>query len=274
MRIGFIGAGNMAQAIFRGLLQNHLVEPDNLYVSDVLPDLLTRLREELGVQIAKDNQTLVQSVELVILAVKPVYADAVLLDVAPVFAHQSLISIVSGFTTERLAALLPPGTPVIRVMPNTPALVGEGATLLCAEHSLSDATFARMERMFRSIGRTYLLEERLFDIGTAVSGCGPAFFFAIQEAIADAGVLHGLPRALAYQLTAQTMQGAGKMLAETGNHPGALKDAVCSPGGTTIQGIYAFEQSAGRAACMNAVHRAYEATVHQRDAEDRQKSKA
>lgn len=263
MKIGFIGAGNMAQAIFRGMLKAGVAAPNEIYVSDVLPELCDALSKELGVQAAPDNPSLVCSVDMVVLAVKPVFAAHAIAGITGDIGAKPMISIVGSFTFPHLVELFPEGAHLLRVMPNTPAMVGEGNTLLCQPHTLTEAEYGFAVRMFEAVGTTVALEERLFDAATALSGCGPAFLYIVQEAMADAGVSLGLPRAMAYQLCAQTMLGAGKTLRDSGKIPGALKDAVCSPGGTTIPGVLAMEEAGGRNAMIQAVLASYRAMKEQ-----------
>ncbi|MDR3050992.1 MAG: pyrroline-5-carboxylate reductase [Oscillospiraceae bacterium] len=260
-KLGFIGAGNMAQAIFRRLLQTGTVAPQDLYISDVLPELTASLAGELGLGVAPGNRSLAEIADVVVLAVKPVFCRDVLADIRDALGEKPLLSIVSGWTLPMLQAALQPGVRLLCVMPNTPAMVGEGMTLLGTPHTLDGADFARARALFEAVGTVAVVEDRLFAAAGCISGCGPAFIYQCVEAMGDAGVLHGLPRTLAYQLAAQTVLGAGKMALQSGSHPAALKDAVCSPGGTTIRGIYAMEKAGVRAALMDAVSAAYEKTT-------------
>ncbi len=255
--VGFIGAGNMAQALFRRLLVQEFIAPGALYLSDVQRGLIEGLSSELGVQPARDNPALVQEADFIVLAVKPVYCAGVLREIRDVLGEKPLLSIVSGWTLDMLQAELAPGAHLLRVMPNTPAMVGEGMTLLGVAHTLSSEEFAFASALFGAVGTVLTLEDRLFDAATCISGCGPAFLYQIIEALGDAGVMRGLPRVMAYQLAAQTMVGAGRMMLESGRHPAELKDAVCSPGGTTIMGVYEMEKSGVRAAMIDAVNAAY-----------------
>lgn len=243
----------MAQAIFRCVLTKAVFTASSIYVSDIQPALTQRLSAEYDIQIAKDNIELVGKVDAIILAVKPRYCESVLQEIKGEVGEKPIFSIVSGWTIDMLQSCLQAGVHVLRVMPNTPAMVGEGMTLLGASHTLSSEEFDFSQAFFATIGKVMVLEDALFNIATCISGCGPAFMFQIIEALADAGVMHGLPRVTAYQLASQMMMGAGKMAKESGEHPAKLKDAVCSPGGTTIMGIYEMEKAGVRAAMMNAV---------------------
>ena len=256
-KIGFIGAGNMAQAIFRRLLALRLIEPAALFVSDVLPDLTGSLSAELGLGVCEDNPALVREADVVVLAVKPIYCASVLREIRQALEQKPLLSIVTGWSLDMLRDALLPDAHVLRVVPNTPAMVGEGTTLFGKTHTLSDAEFACANDLFASVGDVLVLEDRLLDVATCISSCGPAFMYQIIEALGDAGVMYGLPRLLSYRMASQMMAGAGKMALESGRHPGELKDAVCSPGGTTIMGIYELEKAGVHVAMIDAVSAAY-----------------
>lgn len=256
-KIGFIGAGNMAQAIFRRLLMQSFVEPASLYISDVLPDLTERLSVELGLRVCSDNRSLVREADVVVLAIKPIYCAGVLQEIREALEQKPLLSIVTGWTLDMLLDALPPNAHVLRVVPNTPAMVGEGLTLFGKTTTLSDEEFSYASDLFASVGEVLALEDRLIDVATCISSCGPAFMYQIIEALGDAGVMYGLPRLLSYQMASQMLVGAGKMALESGRHPGELKDAVCSPGGTTIMGIYELEKAGVHVAMIDAVSAAY-----------------
>ncbi len=251
--IGFIGAGNMAQAIFRRLLAQGFVAPENLIISDVSPGLPRALADELKLKIARDNVELVQRADVIVLAVKPIYCASVLEEIKPHVGHKPVLSIVSSWTLGMLQDGLGTAAHILRVMPNTPAMVGEGMTLLGREHTLTGEEFDNAKALFDTVGSVAVLEERLFNAATCISGCGPAFIYQVIEALGDAGVMHGLPRVQAYQLASQMVLGAGKMVRDTGMHPGALKDAVCSPGGTTILGVHVLDKAGIRGTFADAV---------------------
>jgi pyrroline-5-carboxylate reductase len=195
---------------------------------------------------------LIRGCNAVILAIKPNISDAVLDDIGASAVGKIILSIVTGLTTDALLRELP-GAAVARIMPNTPALVGEGVIAFSRAHTLDEKTFAWASDLFSSLGRVYLVGENDMEAVTGVSGSGPAYAFIMIEAMADAGVRMGLPRALAYELAAQTLVGAGRMVLESERNPAALKDSVCSPGGTTIEAVYALEKGGFRAAVMDAV---------------------
>lgn len=253
MKIGFIGVGNMGEAILRGALHSSIVLPENIWAYDIDVNKLNRLQEELKIHITIFLSELLENADLLLLAVKPHICPSVLADIAPLMAGKALISIAAGWSQARLAAALPKSARLLRVMPNTPALVGCGMSVFEAGNTLEKAEMDFATRLFSSIGRTAEVESRLMDAVTAVSGSGPAYAYLFLESLADGGVREGLPRALAYELAAQTVLGSAQMVLETGEHPGKLKDNVCSPGGTTIEAVAALEANGLRAAVMAAV---------------------
>lgn len=260
MKLGFIGAGNMGSAIINGILNQHALEPDSLYVSRKHPEKSTELAQK-GVHIMQDNVSLAESVDCILLAVKPVYAADVLREIHDMLVGKFVISIVAGWTFDMLKDALPETARFVRVMPNTPLAVGEGMSLISSLCTCTDEEFAFTERIFAAAGKVAVVEDHIYTPANGISGCGPAFVYAFIEAMADGGVRYGVPRALAYELAAQTLVGAARMVLETGEHPGKLKDAVCSPGGTTIEGMYALEKGGMRAAVMDAVGATAEKTM-------------
>lgn len=252
MKLGFIGAGNMGSAIIKGILEKGCVQPNEIYISRKHPQLSCDMAQ-IGVHIMPDNKSLAEAVECVVLAVKPVYIPQVLNEVYDVLKGKFVISIAAGYTYDMLREKLPESTRFIRVMPNTPLAVGEGMSLISALYTCTEEEFAFTKSIFESAGKVAVVEDHIYTPANGISGCGPAFVYAFIEAMADGGVRYGVPRALAYELAAQTLIGAAKMVLETGEHPGKLKDAVCSPGGTTIEGIYALEKGGMRAAVMDAI---------------------
>ena len=260
MKLGFIGAGNMGSAIIKGILSRQCLPADALFISRKHPEKSDALARQ-GVHIMPDNTSLVQAVDCVVLAVKPVYVPEVLSEVHEALQGKFVISIVAGWTYEMLCEALPPTARFVRVMPNTPLAVGEGMTLLSSRYTCTPEEFAFAQTIFAAAGKVAVVEDRVFTPANGISGCGPAFVYAFLEAMADGGVSYGVPHALAYELAAQTIIGAAKMVQETGEHPGALKDAVCSPGGTTIEGMYALEKGGMRAAVIDAVGATVEKTL-------------
>jgi pyrroline-5-carboxylate reductase len=255
--IGFLGAGNMAEAIIRGLLEGTGAAPDRIWASVPKQERADMLGQRYGIRVTTDNTELVANVQILVLAVKPQIMDRVLLEVGKKVAKDALvISIAAGISTEAIETRLSPGTHVIRAMPNTPALVRSGATALSPGAHATDEDLAAARFIFDAVGISLVLDESQLDAVTGLSGSGPAYVFLILEAFADAGVKVGLSRRDAQQLAAQTMMGASKMLLETNEHPGRLKDMVTSPGGTAIVGLHTLEQGGLRTTLINAVESA------------------
>lgn len=259
MKVGFIGAGNMGGAIIAGLLRQGDIAPDLIYVSRKHPDRSAAFAEK-GIHVLCDNIKLVNEVDCVVLAVKPVYLPDVLQEVYKALEGKFVVSIVAGWTFDMLQKSLPKSARFVRVMPNTPLAVGEGVSLMSNRYTCTDEEFGFVRSMFEAAGSVVVVDDSTYTPANAISGCGPAFVYEFIEALADGGVRYGVPRALAYELAAKTLIGAAKMVLETGEHPGKLKDAVCSPGGTTIEGIFALERGGMRAAVMDAVGATVEKT--------------
>jgi pyrroline-5-carboxylate reductase len=255
--VGFLGAGNMGEALIKGLLAAKLVPAKAIFATDVRPERLKELDRQYGIQVSSDNAELVRSADIVILAVKPQIMDAVASEIAPVVTRRKLlISIAAGVATEKIRARLPRDSRLIRVMPNTPALVLEGATAIAKADGLEPDDLDVAREIFAAVGRVVVLGEELIDAVTGLSGSGPAYVAVVIESLADGGVRMGLDRSTAMTLATQTVLGAAKLLLETGLHPGALKDMVSSPGGTTIAGIAALEEGGLRTTFIKAVERA------------------
>src|SRR5579859_2360880 len=252
--IAFLGAGQMAEAFVRGVLRAELLGPADVWVSDVRPGRAEQLARDFGVNPATSNLEAVGHADLILLSVKPQDVPGLLDEVGADVRHDHLvISIAAGVTLNTLERRLPHHPPVIRVMPNTPALVQTGMAVLAPGTRATDEHTATALRLFGALGRAIVLPERHLDAVTALSGSGPAFLAVVAEALSDAGVRVGLPRDVAHLLAAQTMLGTGRMLADTGLHPALLKDAVASPGGTSIAGIHALERGGIRAVIMDAI---------------------
>lgn len=253
-KITFVGAGNMASAIIAGLLRADPSRAARITAVDVAQSTLDRMRDAHGVNTSTSTSEGVAGASVIVLAVKPQVVGAVLPQIAAAIAPDALvISIVAGCSCATLEAGLPSGTRVVRTMPNTPALVGQGATALAAGANATAADLSDTNELFAAVGLTVTVPERSLDAVTAVSGSGPAYVFLFMEALADGGVREGLPRDVALRLAAQTVLGAATMMLETGTHPGVLKDQVTSPGGTTIAAIEALESRAFRGTVMSAV---------------------
>lgn len=247
----------MAGALIEGLLSAGVYTPERITATDVRPERLVELSTRLGIETLTDNAEAARGADVVVLAIKPQVFAAALPEVAAGLRSDALVvSIAAGVSIASIERRLPPGARVVRTMPNTPALVDAGATAVAAGTHATAADVALVRRIFDSVGLTVALDEKLIDAVTGLSGSGPAYVFVVIEALSDAGVHVGLPRDTAAALAAQTVYGAAKLLIETGEHPGKLKDMVTSPGGTTIAGLRALEAGALRSALMEAVDRA------------------
>jgi pyrroline-5-carboxylate reductase len=258
-RLGFLGAGNMAAALVGGLVHGKVLPSDRILVSDVKAERLEQLGREFGVRTTLDNHQLLRESDVVVLAVKPQVIDRVLTEVGgDVRGDQLVVSVAAGVPIDALEFRLPPGSRVVRAMPNTPATVQAGATAVAggAHASADDLRVAR--ELFEAVGRVVVLDEALLDAVTGLSGSGPAYVMLIIEALADGGVKVGLHRDTALLLAAQTVFGSAKLLLETGEHPGRLKDMVTSPGGTAIAGLHTLESGALRKTLIDAVETATE----------------
>jgi pyrroline-5-carboxylate reductase len=252
-RIGFIGGGNMAEAIIKGLLSGG-VPIASLAVAEPSQARAALLTERYGIRICTDNAALCQASDTVILAVKPQMCGAALKGISDAFPDAKLvISVMAGIKSSAVEAMLGSGTRVVRVMPNTPALVLAGASALARGAFATDEDLALTRKIFDLVGTTCLVEEKLLDAVTGLSGSGPAYVLTFIEAMSDAGVKHGLSREVATALAAQTVYGTAKLLLETHEHPAVLRGNVTSPGGTTIAGMHSLERDGFRAATMNAV---------------------
>ena len=252
-KIGFIGAGLMAEALVDGMLSAGVLSPESLFASDPSEERRRLFEQRIGENVFTSNLELVSAVDVVVLAVKPQVLPAVCMEVAPYVGEgQVVVSIAPGITLQHLAESLPKGR-LVRVMPNAPALVREGASAFCTGRGATAADEGLVEEMLSCVGVCVRVEERLMDAVTGLSGSGPAFVYLAIEALSDGGVKMGLPRAVASRLAAQTVLGAARMVLSTGKHPGELKDQVATPGGTTIEGIHALEKAGVRTAFMDAV---------------------
>lgn len=255
--IGFIGAGNMAEAIIKGLISRGVVLSERVLASDVLAERRAYIADTYRVGVEEDNRLLVDKADVLVLAVKPQVTGPVLeFAGAGMGPGKLLVSIVAGVSVAAIAALVAPGTRIIRTIPNTPLMVMAGAVAIAADSPALPTDFELARRIFDACGRTVMIEEKLMDAATGLSGSGPAYVFLMIEALADGGVKAGLTREVALTLAAQTLLGAARLCLTSGRHPGELKDMVTSPGGTTIAGIHALEIGGVRAALMNAVEAA------------------
>ena len=256
---GFLGTGNMGGALARAVRRT--VPGDRILLSNRTVEKAERLAGELGCR-AMDNLTLARQADFLFLGVKPQMMEGLLTEIAPVLAERQsgfvLVTMAAGLPMARIQEMAGGAYPVIRIMPNTPAAIGEGMILYTCGEGVADADVSLFLSALSGAGRLSPLPEKLLDAGSAVSGSGPAFVDLFLEALADGGVACGLPRAQALELAAQMTVGAARLVLETGRHPGVLKDAVCSPAGTTIQGVRALEAGGFRSAVMEAVIATYE----------------
>ncbi len=256
-RIGMLGAGNMAGALIRGLLASKSVSADQIVASDVRADHLKELETKYGIKTFSDNRQLAAASNLVVLAVKPQVIDRVLDQMADAFGPDTLlVSIAAGVPIGSLEARLPPHVRVVRAMPNTAAIALAGATGIAPGSRATQQDIDVTQALFAAVGRSVVLDESLIDAVTGLSGSGPAYIMVIIEALADGGVKVGLHRDTALLLAAQTVYGSAKLLLETGEHPGRLKDMVTSPGGTAIAGLHTLESGGIRRTLIDAVEAA------------------
>lgn len=255
--IGFLGAGQMATALAKGWLTTGLLDTARSLASDPVPAARVKFQTSTGVRAVDSNAEVLAATDVIILAVKPQTMNAALAEVRSSLSEKKLVvSIAAGITLKQLAEQLGSNTRIVRVMPNTPCLVGASASGFAAGPAATSADADLVAMLFNSVGKAYAVPEQLLDAVTGLSGSGPAFVYVMIEALADGGVRMGLPRDIALALAAQTVLGSAKMVLETGTHPAALKDAVASPAGTTIAGLHALERAGVRAGLMDAVEAA------------------
>ena len=254
--ISFVGGGRMAEALISGVLSSEGYKAEQIYVADPDTARLDHLKKRYAVQITVANHEAVVSGDVVVLAVKPQVTAEVLTEIGGVLAKRLVISIVAGVRLRRIIEACGPQARVLRAMPNTPAMVGEGMTALAIGPGVGEHEVACARQIFESVGRVVPVDERFMDAVTGLSGSGPAYVFLMIEAMADGGVKMGLPRETASLLAAQTVLGAARMVLETAQHPARLRDEVASPGGTTIAGLHRLEQGGLRGLLMDAVEAA------------------
>jgi pyrroline-5-carboxylate reductase len=261
-KIGFVGAGNMAGALIKGLLHSGTVGASHIQASDVREERLAELTAEHGITTTKDNAELAAWADVIVLAVKPQVIDKVMVPVArTIKPHALVVSIAAGVPIESIESRLPANTRVIRTMPNTAAIALAGATAIAPGTHASEEDLALARTLFEATGRVVVLDETLLDAVTGLSGSGPAYVMLMIEALADGGVKVGLHRETALLLAAQTVYGSAKLLLETGEHPGRLKDMVTSPGGTAIAGLHTLEAGGLRTTLIDAVENATRRSV-------------
>ena len=254
MKIGFIGLGSMAKAIIGGMLDNQIVKPEDIIGTAKTKETMEAVRKAYGIQVRDTNEAVAEESEVLFLAVKPQFMEEVIHEIHDCLLHDPLIiSIAAGKTMAWIEERFGCKIMLVRCMPITPALVGAGCTGVCVNGQASKAETQYCIKLMESFGKAMLVPERLMDAVGAVSGSSPAYVFMFIEAMADAAVAAGMPRTQAYQFAAQAVYGSAKLVLESGKHPGELKDMVCSPGGTTIQGVRVLEERGMRGAVMDAL---------------------
>ncbi|MDC7223153.1 MAG: pyrroline-5-carboxylate reductase [Spirochaetales bacterium] len=253
--IGFIGTGNMGSAMLGGIIKSGLCPASEILISDASPEALKRTAAEWpGIGTTGDNEEVIRKADILILAVKPHIYPIVLKEAAPLISTETLVvTIAAGVTLEKMTGWLSEEHKIIRTMPNTPALVGEGMTALCPNGNVTERDLDRIKEIFSSFGKWEVLPESQINGFTSLCGSSPAWIFMMIEALADGAVLEGLPRAKAYTMASQAVLGSAKMVLETGKVPAELKDMVCSPGGTTIEAVSELESHGFRSALIEAV---------------------
>lgn len=255
-KIGFVGSGNMAHAIIRGIITSEVVSGDQLYVFDVDKEKLEMMLTNYGVQPAQSNVELAQNCDLIILAVKPNICEAVIKEMLPCLdGHQMIASIAAGWSTEKLRTVSEHKAKIIKIMPNTPAMVGAGVMVFSKDNDLSEEELENVKQIFSANGMVVMLEEEKMYATTGISGTIPACVSMYIEALADGGVMNGLPRDFALKVAAQAVMGSAKMVLESGKHPAILKEQVCTPGGTTIEAVCALEEEGFRGTVIRACNR-------------------
>lgn len=254
MKIGFIGLGNMADAMISGMLQKNIVKAEDIIGTAKTSATREKMADRYSIGIKNTNIEVAEAADILVLAVKPQFLSEVIAEIKDaVSAERVIISIAAGKTIAWLEEAFGRQMKIVRCMPNTPALVGEGCTGICVNDRVSEKEKNDSVQLMESFGKAHLIPERLMDALGALSGSSPAYVFMFIEAMADAGVAAGIPRKQAYELAAQAVYGSAKLVLESGKHPGELKDMVCSPGGTTIQGVRVLEEQNMRGAVIDAL---------------------
>ena len=253
MKIGFIGCGNMATAMIKGILDSGKVAADHMTASAHSEKTREKIKNELGICVSQTNTDVVSFADVVFLAVKPQYYEEVIEEIRnDIRTNQIIVTIAPGKTLAWLGEKLGSEVKIIRTMPNTPAMVKEGMMGMCRNHLVTEEEMRQVKEICESFGKAEEVPESLIDVVVGVSGSSPAYVFMFIEAMADAAVADGMPRAQAYKFAAQAVLGSAKMVLETGKHPGELKDMVCSPGGTTIEAVRVLEEKGMRSAVIEA----------------------
>lgn len=259
--IGFIGCGNMAQAMITGIVTSKIVKGKNVFVSDRDEEKLKYIKDNFNVNTSKSNEEVAEKSDIIILAVKPNKYGEVIEGIKDYVKKDVIIVVIgAGITIDYVEESFKKKLKVIRTMPNTPALVGEGMSAICYNELVEEYDLKVVVDIFKSFGKVEIIEENLMDAIPAISGSSPAYVYMFIEALADGAVLDGVPRDKAYKMAAQSVLGAAKMVLETGEHPGELKDRVCSPAGTTIEAVYSLEKNNFRGTVMEAMRKCTDKT--------------
>ena len=253
MKIGFIGCGNMASAMIGGIIKNKIADCTEIMASDKSDFMKEKAKEQFGICVTSENTEVAQFADVLVLAVKPFYYENVITEIREVVREETIIvSIAPGKKMQWIETLFNKKIKLVRSMPNTPALVGEGMSGICSNPFVSEEELNQVKEIFCGFGKAEVVSEDLMDAVVGISGSSPAYVFMFIEAIADAAVADGMPRAQAYRFAAQAVLGSAKMVLETGKHPGELKDMVCSPKGTTIEAVRVLEAKGMRSAVIEA----------------------
>lgn len=254
MKLGFIGTGNMASAIMGGIIRKQMIPASEIIGADLSAPGRERTKEQFGISVTASNTEVTDSADVIILSVKPqFYADVIGEIKGHIRDSQIVITIAPGKTLGWLKEQFGKDVKIVRTMPNTPAMVGEGMTAMCPNSQLNEEEIAYVKSLLESFSRVEIVPERLMDVVVSVSGSSPAYVFMLIEAMADAAVSGGMPRAQAYQFAAQAVLGSAKMVLDTGRHPGELKDMVCSPAGSTIEAVRTLEELGFRSSVFEAM---------------------
>lgn len=254
MKLAFIGAGNMAQAMIGGVLRKGLLPKNEIIATAATQKTIDTVAAQYGVNVTLDNKEAAKA-DIIVFAVKPVYYAEVIAEIKDVVSsEQIIVTIAAGKSVAWVEEAFGGSHKIVRTMPNTPALVGEGITAVCPNANVGEEDLKQVCDILESFGKAEVIGEKIMDAVIAVSGSSPAYVFLFIEAMADAAVAEGMPRAQAYQFAAQSVLGSAKMVLETGKHPGELKDMVCSPAGTTIDAVRVLEQGGLRGIVMDAMH--------------------
>jgi len=253
-KIGFIGCGNMAQAMISGLIKSKLILPTQIMASALTEKKLNFAKDNYGILVSNNNMDILEFSDIIFMAVKPNVYRTIIDEIKFHLKKDSIIiTIAAGVNLSFIEKAFGYRLKVIRTMPNTPALVGEGMSALCANELVTKEELELVVKIFESFGKVEIIDEKLMDAIPAISGSSPAYVYMFIESLADGGVLDGIPRDKAYKLAAQAVLGAAKMVLETGMHPGALKDNVCSPGGSTIEAVATLDKEGFRSAILSAM---------------------